>query len=364
MILTYKESLMPSNGNDQEENIFIVKYKKESEYTTIFNDCLNDESLSTDSVAILVYVMSKPADWKINIKNISNRYSIGRDKVRNAINNLKERGYVKRVRQRNKDGSLSKILIYASDKPVFLTNPIIAEFPEENEVIKEANKQPSPEIQAVVTAEKTDKQPQPENPAPVNQSVVPYIQKKDVYKENNNNKILSNPIAGAPDAFSSEAENLYPDHSVVVVFMKKIEGMNISESTLISWLRKYGAEYVTEKIRIVKSKGKVSNPTGCLIAAIAYDWKEKAAEDAPATAQIPPALNDSPKPFPTHEENKKWFLGLSNLDKERFFEIGATKLYVLREYLKAPNKILSILDVEFTESHVFKMLMQLIGRAK
>lgn len=344
--------------DDQDESIFIIKYDKQSEYTTIFNDCLNDENLSTDSVAILVYVMSKPIDWKINIKNISNRYKIGRDKVRSSVNNLIEFGYVKRVRQRKKDGSLSKILIYASDKPIFLLDK--SPRPENQEVVvtEHHDKQPRPEIQAMVTEESSNKQPRPEKPALVNQAVdTLYVQKKELNKENNNNKITTNPKGACATSFSYELNNVYPEASVVVFFMKKIEGSGVPESTMIGWLRKHGTDYVSEKIRIYQTKGALANPGGFLSSAMAYDWKEKAQLPSPKE----PAACNLPK-YPTLDENKAWFVNLTDSEKNGLEQLALLKHTAFSEMLT--NAKLTVLDEIFPESFLFKMMMELLCRAK
>jgi predicted transcriptional regulator len=349
---------MLNKDTDQDEDIFIIKYKKESEYTTIFNQCLNDEDLSTDSVAILAYVMSKPNDWKINIKNISNRYKIGRDKVRNSINNLIQYGYMKRVRRRKKDGSLSNILIYASDKPMFLSENSQLSENQEAVVAENYNKQPETEIQAVVTTEPANKQPRPENPALVNQAVDSlYSQKKDVNKENNNNKITTNPKGARATPPSDGEVNLYSDSSVVV-FMKKIEGSGVPESTLVGWLKKHGTDYVAEKIRIYQSKGALANPGGFLSAAIAYDWKEKTSVQTPALEP----KDCRPTDYPTPDENREWFRQLSDNEKSGLRQLALVKHNAFDEMLKQAKT--SILDPGFPDTFLFKMLMEFVGRAK
>ena len=161
---------------EQDDDIRIIKHKRTSDFTVIYNSCINDSNLSAECLAILVYIMSKPNDWDVRIVNLCNRFKIGRDKTYNVINKLIKLGYMKRTRDRNNDGSLGKTSIYTSDNPIFLDDP-------------------HTEIQDMVESETTDKQPHPEKPDMVNQDVVPYIQKKEINKENNNNKILSNTIA-------------------------------------------------------------------------------------------------------------------------------------------------------------------------
>lgn len=346
---------LPENEND----FFIIKHKKEIQYTTIYNDCINDEKLSAESLAILIYVMSKPENWKINIKNISNRYNIGRDKVRNSINNLREAGYMKRVRRRKKDGSLSDILVYASDKPIFLSTISPTNLQKDNE---QTNKQPQPEIQAVVAAEKTDKQPRPEIPALVNQAVDSlYIQKKDFNKKTTTtNKAYGNKIdVRARTECLEEKTDLYPEPSVVVFFMKKIEGLDIAESTLVSWLRKHGGDYVEEKIRVLDENPKAANPSAFLCSAITYDWKEKKGGEGKSTT-----LNEARHKPETRgpieiDDVKNWFRYLTKIEKLTYYD-KASKMWSALDSLLSLNKI-SVLDENFVDGPWFKPMMVNVG---
>lgn len=324
-------------------NIFIIKYKRERDYTTLYNDCLNDESLGAESLAFLVYVMSKPDDWRINLRNLSKRFKMGRDKTDRTIRDLCSFGYMKKEQSRTEDGSFSNILIYASDSPIFRTelNP----------------SEPNPE-----QTELQDKQPFTENPLTVFQGTVPYIQIKDVNKENNNNKITTNPKDACATPPSDEVTNIYPEASVVVFFMKKIEGSGVPESTLVGWLRKHGAEYVAEKIRIYQSKGAMANPGGFLSSAIRYDWKDKAA--APTAQPKATAPDTDATGYPTLDENRAWFKALSDAEKIGLEQLVIVKHPIFPSMLSSANPKLTVLDERFPDSFLFKMMMELLGRAK
>ena len=334
---------------ENERDIFIIKYKRERDYTTLYNDCVNDEKLCAESLAFLVYVMSKPDDWRINLKNLSNRFNIGRDKTDRTIKELCALGYMKKNQPRSEDGSFSQILIYASDKPIFIVeaDPL--------EVNESPDKQPYTEIQETVVINNTDKQPLTENPLTGFQETVPYIQIKDYYKENNNNKSISNPIASTTTTHSSEESNIYPDASVVVFFMNRIEGSGVPEATLVSWLRKYGTDYVAEKVRIYQSKGIMANPGGFLSSAIRYDWKEKKTTE--------PTKNASDHIKPSNkvciDDAKNWFRYLTNDEKMIQYEKAIKGWYALEDALNLQKA--SVLDDSFVDSPWFKPMMETIG---
>ena len=324
----------------------IIKHKKEVDFTTIYNDCINDTRLSTYSLAVLVYVMSKPDDWEIKTKNLSNRFEIGRDKVRNIIKDLCQNGYMRRVRRRNKDGSLSRIVVYASDKPIFLSNETNKQpFTGFQGTVtsQNTNKQPAPEIQGVVTAENSNKQPAPEKPAPVNQGVVPYIQNKDLTKNNNNN--LSTAYARAP----SEGE---PSDGVVVFLLNKIRNLpnfDISEEQMDGWVVQHGKNYVEEKIDLMISKEKVLSQGGYLNSALRYNWKRKPLDK---NMETEPQLTEAPKTIPSTEYNAMWFKSLSHQEKKRIYDDAISAHNSFEEMLKVAN--ISVLDSGFESTAWFK----------
>lgn len=323
----------------------IIKKHRTRNFTIIDNSCINDTKLPGEALALLVYVMSKPSDWEIIMKDVAKRFSIGRDKTYNLIRKLIELGYMKRIVLRNSDGSLGKTSILASDEPVF--------------ILGSANdKQPLTENQEVVTEEKADKQPLPEKPDTVNQEVDSLYTNKDIYKENNNNKSISNPIGACATPDSGEVTNIYPDKSVVVFFMKKIEGSGVTEPTLISWLRKHGEEYVSEKIRIYQSKGAIANPGGFLSSAIRFDWKDGTTKASAHTGKKEPTVT-----YPTLEENRTWFNQLSDNEKNGLEQLALIKQPTFKQMLDISNPKLTVLDSQFPKSFLFKLLMELVGRS-
>ena len=78
--------------------------KKKENFTTIHNNLILDESISWKAKGILIYMLSKPADWKYKSSEIAKNSTDGRDSVRNGLKELVENGYISR--QKNSDGSL------------------------------------------------------------------------------------------------------------------------------------------------------------------------------------------------------------------------------------------------------------------
>lgn len=332
----------------------IIKHKKEVDFTTIYNDCINDRKLKTDSLAILVYVMSKPDDWEIKIKEISNRFSLGRDSVDRAIKCLVSAGYMRRVQKRVCDGSFARLVIYASDKPMFLEETQNKQQPEIQgiNITENTNKQPFTEIQETVTVEKTDKQPFTENPLTVFQETIPYIQNKDLTKNNNNN--LSTTRENAP------ASNGLVD-AVVVFLLNKIRNLpnfDISEEQMDEWVIKYGRNFVEEKIELMRSKSKVLSQGAYLRSALMYDWKKttNSVTSSPQKIEIQvPCSNPDKKLTANTTYNSDWFMALSAEQKKKVYE-SSLKAYPTLE-LALNSKGESVLDKDFDKSCWFKPMI-------
>ena len=80
------------------------------------NKLINDEKLSGDGLAVLVYLLSKPADWKVNAQNIANRFGYGINKVYQIIKQLIQYGYVKKDVIRDQ-GKYTQIVYHVYDQP-------------------------------------------------------------------------------------------------------------------------------------------------------------------------------------------------------------------------------------------------------
>ncbi len=159
-----------------------------------------------------------------------------------------------------------------------------------------------------------------------------------------------------PDSKPKETSSDKPVNSTVVVaLMEKLKGLAISEALVRNWIKKYGAEYVMEKLDLTLSQAR-NNPAGFLNKAITQDWR----------AHMP---NEEKKPkqavevkYPTDNENLTWYASLSDEEKRKCYEYALTKHAHFGSMLKAEG--LDFMSVDFLKSTWFKMMMELIGRAK
>lgn len=76
------------------ETIFIKKIKHEN-FTTVDNGFVRNTALSWKAKGILLYLISLPENWVLNLNELKNHATDGISSLRAGINELKENGYVR-----------------------------------------------------------------------------------------------------------------------------------------------------------------------------------------------------------------------------------------------------------------------------
>lgn len=84
----------------------VFRVEKSKEYTVMSNYHLRDMSLTLKAKGLLSQILSLPDDWDYTLAGLSviNRESI--DAIRSAVRELEASGYIKRNRERDKNGRL------------------------------------------------------------------------------------------------------------------------------------------------------------------------------------------------------------------------------------------------------------------
>ena len=92
--------------------------KRVNPYSQIDNKMINDERLKAESLGVLVYLISKPQDWTISMKQLQNRFNFGREKMQSVTKNLEECGYLIRVKPQNELGQFIGTSWDVTDEPI------------------------------------------------------------------------------------------------------------------------------------------------------------------------------------------------------------------------------------------------------
>lgn len=83
---------------------YIKKANRKTNFTTVNNDFLHDVNLSWKAKGMIVYIMSLPPDWDLNVSDLKNRSKDGRDATAAGLRELIDSNYCRRVRSREKGG--------------------------------------------------------------------------------------------------------------------------------------------------------------------------------------------------------------------------------------------------------------------
>lgn len=98
------------------ETYFVKQHRKEN-FTILDNTCIRDSNLSWKAKGVHTYLMSLPDDWKIHISEIVNHSCDGKAALYSAIQMLEHYGYIKKIRNRRKDGCFENTVYQIFEAP-------------------------------------------------------------------------------------------------------------------------------------------------------------------------------------------------------------------------------------------------------
>jgi len=102
----------------------IIRVQKTEKFTTISNVHINDDRLSWKATAILTYLLSKPNDWTVYIKQLAKAKKDGIKAVYSGIKELKEFGYIEHVFIRGEDGKIQHGEYIVHEEPIEIETPV------------------------------------------------------------------------------------------------------------------------------------------------------------------------------------------------------------------------------------------------
>ena len=83
--------------------------RKERNFTVLSNSVCLDYRLSMKALGMLVRLLSRPDNWKTNSECLAREFGVGRDQIRNILNELQEFGYMQLVKSQNELGQWSSV---------------------------------------------------------------------------------------------------------------------------------------------------------------------------------------------------------------------------------------------------------------
>ena len=83
------------------------RINKQDKFTQIDNRMIVDNSITAKAKGILLYLLSKPNEWKVYEVDIVNNMKDGRDGIRSGIKELIEQGYITRQLEQDDKGKFA-----------------------------------------------------------------------------------------------------------------------------------------------------------------------------------------------------------------------------------------------------------------
>jgi hypothetical protein len=84
----------------------IVRAPRRHRFVIIDQRAIEDTRLSWAARGLLGYLLSRPDDWKVLIKDLRKRGDLGRDGVYRLLRELRDTGYVRFVHSRDRQGRI------------------------------------------------------------------------------------------------------------------------------------------------------------------------------------------------------------------------------------------------------------------
>lgn len=78
--------------------------RPESNWTQIRNEIIQDPRLTFKATAVLIFVLSKPDNWRTSTRHLASVKKEGIDAIRTAMTELESCGYIKRRRYQDETG--------------------------------------------------------------------------------------------------------------------------------------------------------------------------------------------------------------------------------------------------------------------
>lgn len=83
----------------------IIRQRRENNFSIINNDILNDTRLTFKARGLLVYMLSMKNNWKFYTSELEQHSEKdGREAIQNALTEIEQAGYLKRIQKREKNG--------------------------------------------------------------------------------------------------------------------------------------------------------------------------------------------------------------------------------------------------------------------
>lgn len=113
--------------------------KESGNFVTVHKNFIHDNNLTFKAKGILLYLLSRPDDWRIYESEILKHTRDGKDSLKSGIKELEEVGYVARTRKRNDKGHLNGYEYLVYEHPIQNGNSYLGKSDDGKSNIGESN---------------------------------------------------------------------------------------------------------------------------------------------------------------------------------------------------------------------------------
>lgn len=105
----------------------IIRIEKTEKFTVVSNTHINDDRLTWKATAILTYLLSKPNDWTVYVKQLAKAKKCGIKAVYSGIRELKALGYIQHVSIRDDTAKITRWEYIVHEEPAQVENTVVTE---------------------------------------------------------------------------------------------------------------------------------------------------------------------------------------------------------------------------------------------
>jgi hypothetical protein len=381
---------------------YISKELPFGNFTQISTSLLSpkESGLTPKAIHLLTYLMGRPRNWVVMIRQLMSELKKGRHYIRTALLELQNKGHLYRKRVKDALGRFMRMETWVSQSPEWLKTPANGElcpgfdFPTSDYLTSENR---------TVYKQGSDKQGglQKKQQLHLDSALESACESSLDYNERKLSidcAILVTDLPKEELVMASEARSDigYPSYERPIVPREPLKAVETSEAReqrlsslkaikgehagiaislnqslrgcvpymdILGYLKRYGAERVRAAVGLAVERGinGKKNPGAYLSSAIRNNWA--ASVVSPIAEKHEEEILMEQKKY-TLEENQKWWDGLTDDEKQKSFEQASWKHYSLSGHFSTMG--ISILGRDFSGDSknrwAFSFLMEVLGR--
>ncbi|MCC6490265.1 MAG: helix-turn-helix domain-containing protein, partial [Candidatus Hydrogenedentes bacterium] len=97
--------------------ITIIRVRRRRRFVILDQQAVDDERLSWAARGLLHYLLARPDDWKVLVKDLQRRGDLKRDGIYKLLKELRKIGYARLVWIRDEQGRVCGAIYYIYEQP-------------------------------------------------------------------------------------------------------------------------------------------------------------------------------------------------------------------------------------------------------